>query len=142
MENNLQLTDEKNMLMDMTTAVTSYSSFVPANNKEKVQFFNAVNSPDKRVKEMVNTKINLKHVYCETVEFIDQSTGETSPGVRMVLIDEKGVSYQAASKGVFSSLKKLFQIFGTPDTWEAPIPIEIKEVSKGVNRNVLVFKAV
>lgn len=140
MENVLQVTDERNMLMDMTSAQASYSSFVPQTMEEKATFFNAVNSPAKRMKEMINTVIKVKHVYAETVDFINQETGETAPGIRIVFIDDKGVSYQAASKGIFSSVKKLFSIYGTPDTWEKPLSIKIKEISKGVNRNVLVFE--
>lgn len=140
MENALQITDERNMLMDMTSAQASYSSFVPQTMEEKATFFNAVNSPAKRMKEMINTTIKVKHVYAETVNFINQETGETTPGVRIVFIDDKGVSYQAASKGIFSSVKKLFTIYGTPDKWDKPLGIKIKEVSKGANRNVLVFE--
>lgn len=140
METNLQVTDERNTLMDLSTAQVSYSSWKPQTMEEKAVFFNAVNSSSKRLKEMVNTKINLKHVYAETVDFINQETGVVTSGVRIVFIDDKGVSYQAASKGIFSSLKKLFTIYGTPDTWDKPVPIKIKEVSKGANRNVLIFE--
>lgn len=87
-------------------------------------------------------EINLKHVYAETIMFIDQETGEGTPGVRMVFIDDKGVSYQAASKGVYSCTQKLFQIFGMPSEWKKPVKIRPKEISKGPNSNVLVFEIV
>lgn len=140
METNLQVTDERNMLMDLSTANVSYSSWNPQTMEEKAAFFNAINSSSKRLKEMVNTKINLKHVYAETVDFINQESGEVTPGVRIVFIDDKGISYQASSRGIFSSLKKLFAIYGEPEAWDKPITIKIKEVSKGANRNVLIFE--
>lgn len=136
----MNISDDGKYELNFASAQKSYSSLRPKNEAEKIQFFNAVNNPQKRLKEMVNTEIELVHIYAETIEFIDQETGEASPGVRMVLIDVNGVSYQAASKGVFSSISKLIQIFGDPSTWKKPVKIRPKEISKGANRNVLVFE--
>lgn len=140
-KNELMTTDDSGKyVLNFASAQQSYSSLVPRTMEEKVSFFNAVNNPKKRLKEMVNTEIELVHIYAETIEFIDRETGEASPGVRIVLIDKNGASYQAASKGVFSSISKLLQIFGEPNTWKNPVKIRPKEISKGANRNVLVFE--
>lgn len=142
--NNTQMTvlteaDEFNMLVDRSSATMSYCSVKATTNEEKVALFNAINNPEKRLKEMVNVPIALKDVYCERVTFIDKGTGEAQPGVRMVLIAEDGTAYQAASKGVFSSLDKLFKVFGYPNTWDKPISIIPKVIDRGTNRQVLVF---
>lgn len=140
-KNELMTTDDTGKyVLNFASAQQSYSSLVPKTQEEKVAFFNAVNNPTRRLKEMVNTEIELVHIYAETIEFIDQENGEETPGVRMVLIDKNGVSYQAASKGIFSSIAKLIQIFGEPKTWKQPVKIRPKEISKGANRNVLVFE--
>jgi len=60
----------------------------------------------------------------------------------VVLIDDKGVSYQCVSLGIFSALKKVFAIFGTPDTWKKPIGIKVKTIDKGNNRNPMTFDLV
>lgn len=138
----MNVADEGNFMLDFTTRKNIFCSFTPTSESEKIDFFNQVNMPQKRLKEMINIEISLKHVYAETVTFIDEETGEGVPGVRIVFIDDKGVSYQAASRGVYTCTQKLFQIFGTPDTWKKPVKIRPKEISKSANRNVLVFEIV
>lgn len=140
--NALATTDDNRYLLDFGSAKQSYSSLVPKTQEEKVSFFNAINSPTKRLKEMVNLEVEVKNIYAETIDFIDKETGESVPGVRIVLISPDGTSYQASSKGVFSSVSKLIQILGEPKTWKNPVKIRPKEVSKGADRNVLVFDLV
>lgn len=135
-------TDDNRYLFDFGSAKQTYSSLVPKTHEEMVNFFNAVNSPTKRLKEMVNLEVEVKNIYAETIDFIDRETGESVPGVRIVLIAPDGTSYQASSKGVFSSVSKLLQIFGEPKRWKNPVKIRPKEVSKGTDRNVLVFDIV
>ena len=76
---------------------------------------------------------DAKEVFVEIVNCINEETGEVKACPRTVLIDTKGVGYTAVSIGVFSSLKKLFQVFGTP-TWETPITIIPKQITKGTKK--------
>ena len=46
---------------------------------------------------------------------------------RIVLIDDKGESYQCVSNGVWGSLKKMFAVYGAP-TYEEPINVVVKQV--------------
>lgn len=127
---------------ELTSVSSSYCSMKANTTEEKVAFYNAINSPTKRLKECVNMEIALKDVYAERCTTVDVQTGEVRPMVRLVLIDDKGVSYGCCSKGTFSALQKLFSVFGTPDRWEDPIIIRPKTLSKGVNQNVLTFDLV
>lgn len=138
----MNVADEGNFMLDFSSKRNTWSSLVPKTEKEKINFFNRVNTPDKRLKEMINMEIEIQHVYAEMINFVDQTTGEVTPGVRMVFITPDGTSYQAASKGIYSCTQKLFAIFGTPDTWKKPVKIRPKEVSKAADRNVLVFEIV
>ena len=72
---------------------------------------------------MINKPINVKDVFVEVVTCVNRDTGEVRKCPRTVLIDDKGKSYTAVSLGVFSALRKLFIIFGTPDTWGKPMKI-------------------
>ena len=110
--------------------------------EEKKSVFNAINNPDFRISDYINKTINVKDVMVEMVELeqtdetnkpiIDESTGEiqmtTAP--RIVLIDDKGKSYQCVSIGIFSALKKIMKLFGYP-TWETPLKLSIKQITKG-----------
>jgi hypothetical protein len=81
--------------------------------------------------------INAKDVFCEVVTCKNPETGESNECPRIVIIDDKGVGYQAVSLGVFSALKKVFQVFGVP-TWKKPIALKVVQVTKGQNK-ILTF---
>lgn len=138
----MTLTDDGKYSLDFSSAKASYCSLVPKTQEEKINFFNAVNSPTKRLKEMVNLEIEVKDIYAEIINFTNTETSEIVPGVRIVLISPTGESYQTSSKGIFSSLSKLLKIMGEPNTWKKPVKIRPKEVSKGADSNVLIFDLV
>lgn len=138
----MNMTDDNKFELDFASATPSYSSLVPNNQEEKVAFFNAINSPTKRLKEMINLEVEVKHIYAEQITFIDKETGECTPGVRIVFISPDGTSYQASSKGVFSSVSKMLKIMGEPKNWKSPVKIKPREISKGADQNVLVFDIV
>lgn len=108
----------------------TYSSMNAVTHEEKLALFKAINDTDTKVADMVNTMINLKDVYAEQVEFVNEETGELTPGVRIVLIDDQGKSYGCASAGIFNAISKLITLFGEP-TWEPPIPVKVKAIKKG-----------
>lgn len=111
------------------TSQNMFCSMKAESQEEKVQLFNALNGDTKPIKDMVNTELMIKDVFIETVECRNEETGEITVCPRTVLIDTKGNGYTAVSIGVFSSLKKLFQIFGEP-TWEKGLCIVPKIISK------------
>lgn len=133
-------TNEKNILM--ANQVQTYCSWTPQTIEEKKAFFNLINSPTKSVADMVNKQIALRHVYAETCEFVDTESGETTPGIRMILVDENGESYQSCSKGMYTSISKMLSILGDPSGWDGPVNIMIKSIRKAANKNVLVFDLV
>lgn len=124
-------------IFDTTFEQATYCSMEAKTAEDKKVLFNAINAPEMRLEECVNKEINLKHVYLETVEFIDEDTGLSTPGIRIVLIDNDGKSYGCASKGVASALQKIFTIFGTPETWEAPLKVCVREIRKSDKRKIL-----
>ena len=61
------------------------------------------------------------HVSVECVEIHKEDTPEEKTiAPRIVLIMEDGQSYACVSVGVFQSLKRMFTLLGTPDTWAEP----------------------
>lgn len=131
-------TDEQGFLMDLTSATVSYSSFEPKTQDEKISFYNAINNPQKRLKDCVNMEISIQHVYCERCVFVGE-TGEITEGVRTVMIDKDGNGYQAASRGIFNCIRKLFSIMGEPKSWEGSVTIIPRLINKSKDRSVLVF---
>lgn len=119
--------------VDMTSAQLSFSSLKAETDEEKAHLYNSINNPEKRLADCINMKINAKDLYIEVVNCTNEETGEVTACPRIVIIDDKGVSYQAVSLGIYSALKKVVQIFGTP-TWEKPIVMEVKQVTKGTRK--------
>lgn len=125
---NYSLDESPNMVADLTTATLSFCSFKATTAEEKKQLFTAMNNPTARLEEKINVPLTITDIYVETVNFVDEHTGEVQVAPRIVLIDIDGNSYGCCSMGVFSSLKKLIQVFGVP-TWEDGVEVIATQVS-------------
>lgn len=129
-----------NVVVDMTSAQLSFCSMTASTHQEKAAMYNAMNNPDKRLADCINMQIAAKDLYIEVVNCTNEETGEVNACPRIVIIDDKGVSYQAVSIGIYSALKKAIQVFGAP-TWEIPVKMEVKQVTKG-NKKMLTLNVI
>lgn len=109
------------------TQLAAYCSIKDDSFEGKMAVYNAANNPDAKVNDIINKRIELRDVYAETIEVVNEDTGELEQAPRIVLIDADGKSYQCVSAGIFGAIKKLNAIFGEP-TWEPAIPVEVKQV--------------
>lgn len=133
--------DEK-FIMDLTAErKVDFCTFIPKTEKEKKLLFNAMNNPEKRIGDCINETINIKDVFCEIVNCTNKDTGDVTICPRIVLINEKGVGYQAVSLGIYSALKKIFRVFGMPNEWSSPLKIKVIQVTKG-ERKMLTLNVV
>lgn len=134
--------EDERFIMDLTAErKTQFCSMIPKNEDEEVVLFNAMNNPEKRIGDCINMTINVKHVFCEVVTCVNRETGDSNLCPRIVLIDTDGVGYQAVSLGVFSALKKIFAIKGSPTTWKKPVKLQVVQITKG-DRKLLTFNMV
>lgn len=112
-----------------------YYSIQPSTRKEAVAIYNAVNNPEERIGDNINKVIAVEHILIETVELTSKDNPfEKDLVPRTVLIDTKGKSYVAVSFGIFNSMKRIVQMFGEPSTWDEPVQVEIKQITKGENK--------
>ena len=104
--------------------------------KSKMAVFNAVNSPEKKVADCIGEVIMLKDIVAHEIWLTDENTGETIKAMRIVLIDDNGVGYEAVSSGLSNAIQRILDIFGQPNTWKAPIPVKPiqKSTRNGVNK--------
>ena len=131
MNNQLMNIEENEMnIFEQGNQKPAYCSIVAESFDDKAKIFNAMSSPDERLRNHINEIIKIRDVYCEIVECVNKDTGEKSEAPRVVLIDTEGKSYQCVSTGIFNSLKRLFTVFGMP-TWEKGVPCKVKQVSNG-----------
>lgn len=129
-QNNVFMDEGYSIAVDLTSAQTQFCSVVAATPEEKAKLFNAMNNPEKRIGDCINMTINAKDLYVEVVNCTNEKTGEVTACPRIVIIDDKGVGYQAVSVGIFSALKKVIQVFGAP-TWESPVKLKVQQITKG-----------
>lgn len=125
MENNLSLVAQDNNEI--------FCSFSPDTVEGKKSLYKAITNPDHKITDMVGKEIAIRDVVVATCQFVDEETGETTPGNRTILIDTNGVSYGCSSTGVYNALRNLIAIFGSP-TWSDGLPVRVGQISKGVNR--------
>lgn len=131
MNNQLMNIEENELnIFEQGNQKPAYCSIVAESFDDKAKIFNAMSSPDERLRNHINEVIKIRDVYCEIVTCMNKDTGETSEAPRVVLIDTEGKSYQCVSTGIFNSLKRLFTVFGMP-TWEKGVPCKVKQVSNG-----------
>lgn len=119
----------------------SYCSIKPTGNRaDDARIFAALNNPTNNIADFINKRLSIVNVLVEVREILNEDTGEVEAAPRVVLIDEKGESYQAVSKGIFSAVQNAYTVFGEAP-WNPPLQIEVKQ--KPVKRgSMLTFNVV
>lgn len=113
-----------------------YCSMIPKNEEDEIILFNAMNSSDKRIADCINQIISIRHIYVEVVTCVNEENGHSQLCPRVVLIDNAGVSYQCVSMGIYSCIKKMLSIKGSPDKWKNPVNVKVEQVTRGSGNNV------
>lgn len=128
-----------------------YTSFKPDTMEGKMKLYNAINSPEKRIADFINTPIYVKDVVVMAVELTDKfvtndangpweeednnSNRNVRHGFRVILIDTDDVAYTATSNGIYNSVKVLLNVFGTLH-FEEGLKMIVKQV-QAKNGNTL-----
>lgn len=98
--------------------------------ESKKTLYNCISDPAHRIGDEINNVISVKDVYIETVQ-CTKPDGSTEFCPRVILIDAKGEGHQCVSFGVYNAMKKIFSLMGYPSTWEKPLDVLVKQVTKG-----------
>lgn len=110
---------------DVMNTGVGYTDMNLTDRNVAVVFYNATSNPVNKLKEHVNEVLNLVHVSVECVEVCkDDEPEDKVVAPRIVLITDDGQSYGCVSVGVYQSLKRMFTLLGTPDTWTEPVKIK------------------
>lgn len=102
-----------------------YCSKVAETEKEKKELFNALESCDALLNDCVGQEIDIKDIYVEEKQVMDDETGEIKTKYRTILFDENGQTYATGSYGIYNILKKIVQIYGLPESWEKPLLVKV-----------------
>lgn len=128
-----------NELMRITDENPTYCSMVVSNKEQRKAFYNAVQNCDKKIGDFINKEITFTDVYMEKTEVMEKDnagnpTGVIQDAVKIVLILKDGTGVVSTSKGILTSLYAMFRIFGTPDTWEEPMTVCVKQIETAKGR--------
>lgn len=119
-----------------------YCSKVASDEKEKKELFNALESCDALLNDCVGQEIEIKDIYVEEKQVIDDETGELKTKFRTIIFDKAGQTYATGSYGIFNVMKKIIQIYGLPDTWEKPIKVKVAKRPIGNGKQSLTLTLV
>ena len=114
-----------------------YCSKVAESEKEKKELFNALESCDALLNNCVGQEIEIKDMYIEEKQVVDEETGELKTKFRTILFDENGQTYATGSYGIFNVLKKIVSIYGLPTTWEKPLKVKVAKRPVGNGKQSL-----
>ena len=136
--NNFDLAKSDNGVGD---SVIIYSSMIAESFEDKKRIFQAMNANGEKMSEHINETITINDIFIESVTFIDEESGEVVTAPHVVVVSNDGIIYSAFSNGIFNAVKKIFQAFGEPATWESPLNVVIKQVNSK-KRKYLTFDIV
>lgn len=124
----------KNEIVRLNDETPVYCSLVANSRAEKAILYNAVENPKFKISDFINKRISFINVHMEKTQFIEKDekgepTGEIRDGIKTVLITPDGDGIICNSNGIARSLYSMFQIFGTPETWDnEPMEVVVKQV--------------
>ncbi len=114
-----------------------YCSMVATTDEEKKKLFNTLESCDVLLNDCVGNEIAIKDIYIEERNVIDEETGELRTKYRTILFDENGQTYATGAYGIYNVLKKIVQIYGTPDLWQEPLKVKVAKKPIGNGKQSL-----
>ena len=114
-----------------------YCSMVAITDEEKKKLFNTLESCDVLLNDCVGNEIAIKDIYIEERNVIDEETGELRTKYRTIIFDENGQTYATGAYGIYNVLKKIVQIYGTPDLWQEPLKVKVSKKPIGNGKQSL-----
>ena len=133
--------EEKNLTIFNGANNKVYCSLHVETTEEKKKLFNTLESCDLLLNDCVGQVIAIKDVYVEEKQVQDEE-GNLKTKFRTILFDEVGQTYATGSYGIYNILRKIFAIYGTPDTWSEPLKVEVskKNIGNGKSSLTLILK--
>lgn len=114
-----------------------YCSMVVKTDEEKKKLFNTLESCDVLLNDCIGNEIAIKDIYIEERNVIDEETGELRTKYRTIIFDENGQTYATGAYGIYNVLKKIVQIYGTPDLWQEPLKVKVAKKPIGNGKQSL-----
>ena len=109
------------------TELGTVQHFIDTSTREgKIKLYSALQNAEK-LDEHLNEPLLMSNAVAQAVQVTDDQTGEVSTTVRVIIVTADGNAYAATSPTLAAGLNTMFGIFGTPNTWDAPLTIKVVE---------------
>lgn len=106
-----------------------YFSRIAKTEEEKIELYKVFNDSNSDLvipfRNMLDSEIEIKHVFIEPYESFDEKTGNITDGVTTTIEDTKGNYYATSSKSVYYTINNIMKTFGYPED-ENYKPIKVK----------------
>ena len=122
-ENKMIIKNESENLLS-SKMKKNYCSIKPKTVEDKKLVYNALESADVLLNDVVGETILIKDYYCEEKQVFDEESGEIKNKYRTIFFDVDGKTYATGSYGIFNAVMRLTAIFGEP-SWEDGIPVTV-----------------
>lgn len=119
-----------------------YCSKITESEEDKKELFNALESCDVLLNDCIGQEIEIKDIYVEEKQVVDEATGELRTKYRTILFDKSGQTYATGSYGIYNVLKKIVQIYGLPTNWEKPLKVKVAKRPIGNGKSSLTLTLV
>ncbi len=109
------------------TELGTVQHFIDTSTREgKIKLYSALQNAEK-LDEHLNETLLMSNAVAQAVQVTDDQSGEVSTTVRVIIVTAEGKAYAATSPTLAAGLNTMFGIFGTPNTWDAPLAIKVVE---------------
>ena len=108
------------------------------NPNNRVVLLKAMQDCDARLTENVNVPIKVCDYLAHDVEITSRETGELITVTRLVLIDDKGCTYETTGNTLLKSIQTVAYAFGPPP-WNPPITMMVRTKKRG-ERSIYFFE--
>ena len=112
----------------LTQETKPFVSFKVETPEDQIKLYNAMNSPQYRVADMINKPINMVDAVLVKCQLVREETGEVYDAIRAIIIDADGNTYAATSTGIVSSLRNMYNVFHTLH-FESPVKVTVQQVT-------------
>ena len=119
-----------------------YCSKAVESEEDKKELFNALETCDALLNDCVGTEIEIKDIYVEEREVVDEETGELKKKYRTILFDASGQTYATGSYGIYNIIKKIVTIYGLPETWANTLKVKVAKRPIGNGKQSLTLTLV
>ena len=109
-----------------------FVSFQPQTDDDKALVYKALNAPDQKLSDLINTVISIRDFTCESI-VLHNEDGSERQGVRIGLICVDGTTVMTSSNGIYRALKTLVKLYGAP-SWVNGIRVKVCQEERAGRR--------